>query len=74
MSSPAKRIAAAVGRTARRDELRDQGGLAGAVRTDDRVQLAWRDIERKIVGSDDAAEALGEMPRPASRARHDRPR
>ena len=38
------------------DQLADQRGLAGAVRPDDRVQFAARDIEREIVGRDDAAE------------------
>ena len=37
-------------------ELADQRGLAGAVGADDRMQLARRDIERQIVGRDDAAE------------------
>ena len=41
-------------------ELADQRGLAGAVRPDDGVQLALRDIERDIVGGDHAAEALGQ--------------
>jgi len=36
-------------------ELADQRGLAGAVRSDDRVQFALRNIERKIVGRDDPA-------------------
>src|SRR4030088_2956993 len=36
-------------------ELADQRGLAGAVRADDRVQLAADDIEREIVGGEDPA-------------------
>ncbi len=42
-------------------ELGDQRGLAGAVRPDDRVQLAGVDVERDVVGGDDAAEALGQI-------------
>ena len=42
-------------------QLADQRGLAGAVRADDRVQLARRDIEREIVGRDDAAEAADQV-------------
>ncbi len=38
-------------------ELADQRGLAGAVRADDRVQLAFRDVERNVIGREDAAEA-----------------
>src|ERR1039458_9881965 len=42
-------------------ELADQCGLAGAVRPDHRVQLAGNHVEREIVGSDDALEALGQV-------------
>ena len=38
-------------------QLADQRGLAGAVGADDGVQFAGRDVERQIVGGDDAAEA-----------------
>ena len=41
-------------------ELADQRGLAGAVRPDDGVQLAARDVEPHVVGGDHAAEALGQ--------------
>src|SRR5690606_9626511 len=41
-------------------ELVDQGGLAGPVRADDGVQLAGGDVERHLVGHQDAAEALDE--------------
>ena len=37
-------------------QLADQRGLAGAVRADDGVQFAARDVERDVVGGDDAAE------------------
>ena len=37
-------------------QLADQRGLAGAVGADDGVQFARRDVERQIVGRDDAAE------------------
>ena len=37
-------------------ELADQRGLAGAVGTDDGMQLALRHFERDMVGRDDAAE------------------
>ena len=55
MSRPAKRMAAGI-RQQLPGELADQRGLAGAVRADDRVQFARRDIERQVVGRDDAAE------------------
>src|SRR6185312_1521390 len=42
-------------------ELGDERGLAGAVRADDGVQFAFRDLEHEVVGGDDAAEALGEL-------------
>ena len=38
----------------------DQRGLAGAVRADDGVEFAARDVERDGVRGDDAAEALGQ--------------
>ena len=41
-------------------ELGDERGLAGAVRADDGVQLAFRYGDIDVVGGDDAAEALGE--------------
>src|ERR1700730_7707038 len=41
-------------------EEADQRGLAGAVRADDGVEFAARNVERDGVGSDDAAEALGQ--------------
>src|SRR3954451_16739744 len=37
-------------------QLADQRGLAGAVRSDDRVQLATRDIERDVIGGYDPTE------------------
>jgi hypothetical protein len=37
-------------------ELADQRGLAGAVRPDDRMQFARCDIQRQVVGGDNAAE------------------
>src|SRR5947207_2683112 len=49
--------AAAVGRHGAGD-LANERGLAGAVRANERVYLAAHDLERHIVGSDDAAEAL----------------
>ena len=42
-------------------ELTDQGGLAGAVGTDDGMQLALRNIERDVIGRDDAAEPAHEI-------------
>ncbi len=59
-------VAAGHGNTAgvRREmsrELADQRRLAGAVRADDGVQLALRDIERDMVGSKDAAEAAHQL-------------
>ena len=41
-------------------EEADQRRLAGAVRADDGVEFAARNIERDGVGGDDAAEALGQ--------------
>src|SRR5580704_11607602 len=38
----------------------DQRGLAGAIRPDDGVKFAARNVERDGVGGDDAAEALGQ--------------
>ena len=49
--------APAVGRQGAGD-LADERGLAGAVGANERVYLAARDLERHIVGGDDAAEAL----------------
>src|SRR4029077_7353169 len=43
------------------DQLADQRGLAGAVRTDDRVQLASRELEREIVGRDNAAKPADQI-------------
>jgi len=37
-------------------QLADQRGLAGAVRADDRVQLALRHVERDVIGRENAAE------------------
>jgi hypothetical protein len=37
----------------------DQGGLAGAVRSDETDDLARREIEADVVQRDEAAEALG---------------
>ena len=42
-------------------DLIDQARLAGAVRPDDDMPLARRDIEADIVGHDEAAERLIEM-------------
>ena len=42
-------------------QLADQRGLAGAVRPDDGVQFALRDIERDVIGRDDAAETTHEI-------------
>ncbi|MFK4512170.1 hypothetical protein ABIF81_007348 [Bradyrhizobium daqingense] len=42
-------------------ELADQRGLAGAVRADDGMQLAAGDVERDVVGGDDAAEAAHQL-------------
>ena len=41
-------------------QLPDQRGLAGTVRTNDRVQFAARDIQHDAVGGQQAAEALGQ--------------
>ena len=60
MSLPAKRMRPESG-VNWPAELRDQRGLAGAVRPDHGVQFALRDVERQVVGGDDAAEALGEI-------------
>src|ERR1700675_3577657 len=70
-------VAAAIGRqrgdvaavepdgTALRDDFAgqqtDQRGLAGAVRADDGVEFAARNVERDGVGGDNAAEALGQL-------------
>ena len=42
-------------------ELADEGGLAGAVRTDDGVRLAVAHVEVNAVGRAQRAEALGEL-------------
>ncbi len=42
-------------------ELRDQGGLAGAVGTDDGVDFAGRDLEVDVVGGRQPAEALDQF-------------
>ena len=68
MSWPAKTMLAGVGRELAA-ELGDQRGLAGAVRSDHRVQLAGLDVEHEIVGGDDALETLGQVARPAAAAR-----
>ena len=59
MSCAGEADAAGVGRDLA-GQLADQRGLAGAVRTDDGVQLARRHREVDAVGRDDAAEALGQ--------------
>ena len=46
----------------------DDRGLAGAVRADQRMARALLDLERHIVGRDDAAEALFEMIRRRGRS------
>ena len=60
MSSPVEADAAGIGRDLA-GELADQRGLAGAVRADDGVQFAARDVERDLIGRDHAAEALGQV-------------
>src|SRR6185437_12244540 len=48
----------------RREKSADQveeGGLAGAVRPDDRAQFALRHIERNLAHRDEIAEALGDV-------------
>ena len=59
MSPPSKRMLPPLWRDLAGQQA-DQRGLAGAVRADDGVQFAARDIERDGVGGDDAAEALGQ--------------
>ena len=54
---PGKSNAPGIRRNQARD-LVDQGGLAGAVRSDHGVQLARHHIEREVVGDAQAAEAL----------------
>src|SRR5664280_2855677 len=54
------------------NELGDQRSLAGAVRPDHRVQLAGIHAERKIVGGDDALEALGQVVHLQQRLAHRR--
>ena len=51
---------AAVGRFQDAGQKVDHGGLAGAVRSDQRVARALLDRQRKIMGGNDAAEALFE--------------
>ena len=55
-------------------ELANQRGLAGAVRSDDRVQLALRNGERNRVGGNHAAEALAEIFDFQERVSHGAPR
>src|SRR6266487_7116448 len=55
-------------------ELANQCGLAGAIRSDDRVQLALRNGERNRVGRDHAAEALAETLDFQERVSHGAPR
>jgi hypothetical protein len=42
-------------------DLTDQGGLAGAVGADQRMQLALAHLKRDAVRSNDAVEALGQF-------------
>jgi hypothetical protein len=51
-------------------ELADQRGLASAVRADDGVQLACRNVERDVVGRNDAAEAAHQLVDPEQRLSH----
>ena len=73
MSTSAEEDAAAVGRDLA-GELPDQRGLAGAIRADDRVQLAPRNRERNVIRCDDTAELLDEPLDPQQCIRHGRPR
>jgi hypothetical protein len=52
-------------------ELADQRGLAGAVRADDGVQLACRNVERDVVRRNDAAEAAHQPVDAEQRLSHD---
>src|SRR5438132_1211774 len=42
-------------------QLPDQGGLTGAVRTDERMGFALTDAERNVVGGDERAERLAQV-------------
>src|SRR5258705_2370167 len=42
-------------------QLADQGGLAGAVRSDDRVQFSARNIQRDVVGCDYPAKPTNQI-------------
>ena len=57
--APVEEHAAAVGGQQARDQIEERG-LAGAVRTDDRVQLRPGEAEAQVVDRGQAAEALGQ--------------
>ena len=58
MSRPAKRMRAGVGQQAAAEQA-DEGGLAGAVRADQRVDLAGGEVEVDAVDGREAAEVRG---------------
>ena len=72
MSWPAKRMVPEFG-SKLPGELADQRGLAGAVRADDGVQFAGHDVERQIVGRDEAAEPAHQVVDAEQRISHGRP-
>ena len=60
MSSPSKMMLPRGRREKAADQV-EEGGLAGAVRADDRAQLAGLDRHRHVVDGDQAAEMLGDV-------------
>ena len=52
-------------------ELADQRGLAGAVRPDDGMDFAVADVERDMVGGNDAAEPAHQIVDAEQRISHD---
>ena len=60
MSRPSKTMAPGGRRKKAADQV-EEGGLAGAVRPDDRAQFALRHVQRNVAHRDEIAEALGDV-------------